>query len=62
MNNAYHISHNVQVQYRTLGRKENIIQSIQDFMWFRGFRYRTREDEDKKEAVFKEFLATLAPR
>ena len=61
MNNAYHISHNVQVQYMTLGQHK-LIESIQDFIWFRGFRYRTREDEDKKEAVFKQFLATLAPR
>ena len=39
-----------------------ISHNIQDFLWFRGFRYTTREEEDRKEAVFRELLASLNPR
>ena len=34
----------------------------QDFLWFRGYRYKTQEEEDRRQAIFNEFLETLAPR
>merc|ERR1712130_424597 len=39
-----------------------ICHNVQDFLWFRGYRYRTREEQEKRDDVFREFLATLAPR
>ena len=60
MLNGYYISHNVQVSPENHIR--HFSQYFQDFLWFRGIRYRTRDEEEKREAVFREFLETLQPR
>ena len=41
---------------------DNTYWDCQDFLWFRGYRYKTQEEEDRRQAIFNEFLETLAPR